>query len=69
MIQVVSGDSWSSVIARGIFSGSCPDPSDADGTCDLDGPVAVFFVSYFFVGSVILLNVVIGISARMVPSL
>jgi hypothetical protein len=48
--QVLSGDSWASGVARSIFE---PNQTEAD--------VALFFVSFILIGSVMLLNVVIAI--------
>ena len=48
--QVLSGDSWASGVARSIFE---PNQTDAD--------VALFFVSFILIGSVMLLNVVVAI--------
>lgn len=48
--QVLSGDSWASGVARSIFE---PNQTDAD--------VALFFVSFVLIGSVVLLNVVVAI--------
>lgn len=49
MFQVLSGDSWASGVARSIFV----DETEAD--------VALFFVSYILIASIMLLNVVVAV--------
>ena len=56
MLQVVSGDSWASAISRGLFN-----ELDSDGNAKTDPLVAFFFVSYFLVASIVLLNVVVAV--------
>eukprot|EP00277_Geminigera_cryophila_P032729 CAMPEP_0173126910 /NCGR_PEP_ID=MMETSP1102-20130122/57457_1 /TAXON_ID=49646 /ORGANISM="Geminigera sp., Strain Caron Lab Isolate" /LENGTH=740 /DNA_ID=CAMNT_0014036387 /DNA_START=163 /DNA_END=2382 /DNA_ORIENTATION=+ len=51
MFQVVTGDSWASSISRSMFQ--------AEGEVSTD--VAVFFVSYIFIGGVVLFNVVVAV--------
>ena len=56
MLQVVSGDSWASAISRGLLN-----ELDSDGNAKTDPLVAFFFVSYFLVASIVLLNVVVAV--------
>ena len=51
LFQVVTTDSWASNITRSLF----PD----DGA--VDTPVAVFFVSYVMIASIVLINIVVAV--------
>ena len=55
LFQVVSGDSWASSIARGMFV------EDMNGVKQTDPMLALYFVSYFVIANIILLNVVIAV--------
>ena len=50
MVQVLTGDSWASGVSRSIFREGLTDPD-----------VALFFVSYILIASVMLLNVVVAV--------
>ena len=49
--QVVSGDSWASVISRSLW----------DKDDDVDPGIAFFFILYFFVASTVLMNVLVAV--------
>ena len=51
MVQVVSGDSWASAVARKIFYNEQ----------EMETDVAVFFTTYFFIAAVVFLNVVVAV--------
>jgi hypothetical protein len=53
--QVVSGDSWVSAVSRDIFAAA------EEGESDFESKVALFFTSYYLIGSVVLLNVVVAV--------
>jgi voltage-gated sodium channel len=55
MFQILSGDSWASGISRSLFS------VDGGGTGSTDPNVALFFVSYLLINSMMLLNVVVAV--------
>ena len=55
MIQVASGDSWASSIGRSLFD------VDDSGVARTDHAVTFFFVSYFLIGGLMLLNVVVAV--------
>lgn len=57
LCQILSGDSWASSITRGIFQGEKTEPD-----------VALFFVSYVLIASIMLLNVVCLYSVPMVAN-
>ena len=51
MFQVMTGDSWASSVSRSMF--------DDEGKTD--HAVALFFVTYLFLASIVLLNVVVAV--------
>jgi voltage-gated sodium channel len=55
MFQILSGDSWASGISRLLFS------VDGGGTGSTDPSIALFFVSYILINSIMLLNVVVAV--------
>jgi len=50
MFQVLSGDSWASGVSRGLFEEGKTDPQ-----------IAFFFISFFLINSVMMLNVVVAV--------
>ena len=56
MFQVLSGDSWASSVARSMFLKRNPPEM---GTTQAD--IAIFFVSYVLIASIMLLNVVVAV--------
>ena len=50
MHQVVTGDSWASGIVRSLFD------ANEEGVVMTDANIALFFVSYFIISNVLLLN-------------
>ena len=56
LMQMLAGDSWASSIARGMY---LPDP--VSGAKITEPAVALYFVTFFFIGVVILLNVVVAV--------
>lgn len=59
MFQVLSGDSWASGVARSIFATKTRGRDGSDPATD--PLVALFFVSYILIASVMLLNVVVAV--------
>jgi voltage-gated sodium channel len=55
MHQVVTGDSWASGVVRSLFD------TNEEGVVVTDANIALFFVSYFIISNVLLLNVVIAV--------
>lgn len=56
LFQVLSGDSWASSIARSMFV-----ENERTGVKQTDSALAFFFVSYFILANIILLNVVVAV--------
>jgi hypothetical protein len=56
MMQVMTGDSWASGVARQIFE------DQTNGTTDHS--VAFFFITYVCLASMVLLNVVVAVRLR-----
>ena len=48
-MQVASGDAWASQVARSLWMN--------DGDNQIDVPIALFFVSFFLIVGIVLLNV------------
>ena len=60
-MQMLAGDSWVSSIARGMFADPTVGDDPVTGAKITDPSVAFFFVSYSFIGRVILLSVVVAV--------
>lgn len=65
MFQVMTGDSWASMIARGLFVDSYGEPCNpgvmTQEPCRTKTDVTFFFVSYILLCTIILLNVIIAV--------
>ena len=62
MFQVLSGDSWASGVARSIFATKTRGRDGLEASDPATDPlVALFFVSYILIASVMLLNVVVAV--------
>ena len=55
MFQILSGDSWASDIVRGLYS------TDSENPLRYQAAVSLFFVSYYLVAGLVLLNVVVAV--------
>ena len=61
MFQISSGDSWASSIVRSLFASDDPEFVQERGHARTSRSISVFFVIYFVVAGIILVNVVVAV--------